>query len=81
MQGKPAPVHFSFYQKRTPRQQCIPTCHPQREGETEDIRTVQDRRAAQNFAKIRSVIDTTIKNGQNVLGGYHQLLYLIVKLN
>ena len=33
-------------------------------------------RAAQNFAKIRSVIDTTIKNGQNVL----EALALIAKL-
>ena len=33
-------------------------------------------RAAQNFAKIRSVIDTTIKNGMNVLGA----LALIAKL-
>ena len=33
-------------------------------------------RAAQNFAKIRSVIDTTIKNGMNVL----EALSLIAKL-
>lgn len=33
-------------------------------------------RAAQNFAKIRSVIDTTIKNGENVLGA----LVLIAEL-
>jgi transposase len=33
--------------------------------------------AAQNFAKIRSVIDTTIKNGMNVL----EALTLIAKLN
>ena len=33
-------------------------------------------RAAQNFAKIRSIIDTTIKNGQNVL----EALALIAKL-
>jgi transposase len=34
-------------------------------------------KAAQNFAKIRSVIDTTIKNGLNVLDG----LYLISKFD
>jgi len=33
-------------------------------------------KAAQNFAMIRSVIDTTIKNGKNVL----EILVLIAKL-
>ncbi|VAW10634.1 hypothetical protein MNBD_BACTEROID03-111, partial [hydrothermal vent metagenome] len=34
-------------------------------------------RTAQNFAKIRSVIDSTIKNGMNVL----ETMKLIAKLN
>ena len=34
------------------------------------------QKAAQNFAKIRSIIDTTIKNGMNIL----QALELITKV-
>jgi hypothetical protein len=50
--------------------------HPQRKSETENIQAVKNERTAQNFAKIRSVIDTTIKNNMNVM----EVLALITKL-
>ncbi len=83
LQGEAASVHLSFHQGSLSGQQRIGKGHQEREGETENLpagRQVSGQfktdRAAQNFAKIRSVIHTTIKNGMNAL----EALTLIARL-
>ena len=51
MQGKAKPVHVSFHQKCTARQQRIGKGNSQRKGETENIGTVQNGESGKELRK------------------------------
>ena len=79
---------YTFYRRMCRERQnlFIPEVPPDNNGSERAVRNVKVKQkisgqfknagTAQNFAKIRSVIDTTIKNGMNVLDA----LSLIAKL-